>query len=122
MARTGIDSSRAYFIAKTLDRNDIRSIRASPGFFKANFDKANCSSFKSFRGPGGDQGLGMLAKVKGGFGLPICTDLHEAGQAEAVAEVADLVQIPAFLCRQTDLVVATARATLKQQGLMHEIG
>jgi 2-dehydro-3-deoxyphosphooctonate aldolase (KDO 8-P synthase) len=90
-----------------------------PFVFKASFDKANRSSFKSFRGPGLGQGLGMLGKVKGEFGLPICTDLHEAGQAEAVAEVADLVQIPAFLCRQTDLVVAAAQATQKHGGLLH---
>jgi 2-dehydro-3-deoxyphosphooctonate aldolase (KDO 8-P synthase) len=90
-----------------------------PFVFKASFDKANRSSFKSFRGPGLDKGLAMLAEVKAKFGVPLCTDLHEAGQAEAVAEVADLVQIPAFLCRQTDLVVAAARATLKHRGLLH---
>jgi 2-dehydro-3-deoxyphosphooctonate aldolase (KDO 8-P synthase) len=90
-----------------------------PFVFKASFDKANRSSFKSFRGPGLEQGLAMLAKVKGEFGVPICTDLHEAGQAEAVAEVADLVQIPAFLCRQTDLVEAAAKATMKNNGLLH---
>src|SRR3546814_7661961 len=61
----------------------------------------------------------MLAQVKAKFGVPVATDLHEVEQAEAVAATADLVQIPAFLCRQTDLVVATARATLKQQGLLH---
>jgi len=90
-----------------------------PFVFKASFDKANRSSFKSYRGPGLDQGLEMLAEVKEKFGVPICTDVHEAAQAEAVAEVADLVQIPAFLCRQTDLVVAAARATQKAGGLLH---
>jgi len=90
-----------------------------PFVFKASFDKANRSSFKSYRGPGLDKGLEILAEVKETFGVPICTDLHEAGQAEAVAAVADLVQIPAFLCRQTDLVVAAAQATLKNQGLLH---
>jgi len=90
-----------------------------PFVFKASFDKANRSSFKSFRGPGLDKGLAMLAEVKAKFGVPLCTDLHEAGQAEAVAAVADLVQIPAFLCRQTDLVEAAAKATMKNNGLLH---
>jgi 2-dehydro-3-deoxyphosphooctonate aldolase (KDO 8-P synthase) len=90
-----------------------------PFVFKASFDKANRSSFKSFRGPGLREGLKILAAVKAEFGVPICTDLHEAAQAEPVAEVADLVQIPAFLCRQTDLVVAAAQATLKNKGLLH---
>jgi len=90
-----------------------------PFVFKASFDKANRSSFKSYRGPGLKRGLEILAEVKAKFGVPICTDLHEIEQAEPVAEVADLVQIPAFLCRQTDLVVAAAQATMKQQGLLH---
>ena len=88
-----------------------------PFVFKASFDKANRSSFKSYRGPGMAEGLKILAEVKETFQVPVCTDLHEVDQAEPVAEVADLVQIPAFLCRQTDLVVATARATLKHEGL-----
>ncbi|MEO3430087.1 3-deoxy-8-phosphooctulonate synthase [Pelagibius sp. CAU 1746] len=90
-----------------------------PFVFKASFDKANRSSFKSYRGPGMAEGLKVLAEVKETFQVPICTDLHEVEQAEPVAEVADLVQIPAFLCRQTDLVVAAARATLKNEGLLH---
>ena len=90
-----------------------------PFVFKASFDKANRSSFKSYRGPGLDEGLKILAEVKQRFDLPICTDLHEVDQAAPVAEVADLVQLPAFLCRQTDLVVAAARATLKNEGLLH---
>lgn len=90
-----------------------------PFVFKASFDKANRSSIKSYRGPGLKDGLAMLAEVKQRFGVPICTDIHEEAQAEAVAEVADLVQIPAFLCRQTDLVVAAARATHKAGGLLH---
>lgn len=90
-----------------------------PFVFKASFDKANRSSIKSYRGPGLRDGLAMLAEVKQRFGVPICTDIHEEAQAEAVAEVADLVQIPAFLCRQTDLVVAAARATHKAGGLLH---
>ena len=90
-----------------------------PFVFKASFDKANRSSIKSYRGPGLKDGLAMLAEVKKRFNVPICTDIHEVDQAEAIAEVADLVQIPAFLCRQTDLVVAAARATHKAGGLLH---
>ena len=90
-----------------------------PFVFKASFDKANRSSIKSYRGPGMEKGLAILAEVKAQFELPICTDLHEVDQAEPVAAVADLVQIPAFLCRQTDLVVATARATEAAGGLLH---
>ena len=81
-----------------------------PYIFKASFDKANRSSIKSYRGPGFEQGLPMLAEIKQELGVGICTDLHEPYQAEEVAKVADIVQIPAFLCRQTDLVVATAKA------------
>ena len=77
--------------------------------FKSSFDKANRTSSSSFRGPGLDAGLEVLADVKAQLGLPIVTDVHEAWQAPLVAEVADVVQIPAFLCRQTDLVVAAAR-------------
>jgi 2-dehydro-3-deoxyphosphooctonate aldolase (KDO 8-P synthase) len=90
-----------------------------PFVFKASFDKANRSSFKSYRGPGLDKGLEILARVKEEFSLPICTDLHEPAQAAPVAAVADLVQLPAFLCRQTDLVVAAAQATQKNGGLLH---
>lgn len=81
-----------------------------PYMFKASFDKANRSSVSSFRGPGMTKGLDMLARVKADLNVPICTDIHEIDQASPVAEVADLVQIPAFLCRQTDLVVAIAKA------------
>jgi 2-dehydro-3-deoxyphosphooctonate aldolase (KDO 8-P synthase) len=90
-----------------------------PYVFKASFDKANRSSITSYRGPGLAEGLKMLAAVKAELDVPICTDLHEIDQAEPVAAVADLVQIPAFLCRQTDLVVATARATAAAGGLLH---
>lgn len=90
-----------------------------PYVFKASFDKANRSSITSYRGPGLAEGLKMLAAVKTELDVPICTDLHEIDQAEPVAAVADLVQIPAFLCRQTDLVVATARATAAAGGLLH---
>jgi 2-dehydro-3-deoxyphosphooctonate aldolase (KDO 8-P synthase) len=90
-----------------------------PFVFKASFDKANRSSITSYRGPGMKDGLAMLAEVKRALKVPIATDLHEIEQAEAVAEVADLVQIPAFLCRQTDLVVAAARATQAAAGCLH---
>jgi 2-dehydro-3-deoxyphosphooctonate aldolase (KDO 8-P synthase) len=80
-----------------------------PVIFKASFDKANRMSLTSFRGPGLEEGLAILRSVKQDTGLPVDTDIHEPGQAARVAEVADLLQIPALLCRQTDLVVATAR-------------
>lgn len=79
-----------------------------PLVFKASFDKANRSSVDSFRGPGLEQGLTWLADVKQAYGLPILTDVHEPSQAAAAAQVADVIQLPAFLCRQTDLVVAMA--------------
>jgi 2-dehydro-3-deoxyphosphooctonate aldolase (KDO 8-P synthase) len=81
-----------------------------PYIFKASFDKANRSSITSYRGPGFQNGLPMLEEIKQELGVGICTDLHEPFQADAVSKVADIVQIPAFLCRQTDLVVATAEA------------
>ena len=77
--------------------------------FKASFDKANRTSIKSFRGPGLEKGLQMLQDVKTKYGLRILTDIHESWQAEAVGQVVDVIQIPAFLCRQTDLLVAAAR-------------
>ena len=77
--------------------------------FKASFDKANRTSLKSFRGPGIKDGLAMLAKIKEQYGLKILTDIHEAWQAAQAAQVADVLQIPAFLCRQTDLLVAAAK-------------
>ena len=81
----------------------------TPLVFKASFDKANRTSGSSFRGPGLESGLRTLADVKARTGLPILTDIHEAAQAERVAEVVDIIQIPAFLSRQTDLLVAAAR-------------
>ena len=77
--------------------------------FKASFDKANRTSITSFRGPGVDRGLQMLADVKAKYGLRLLTDIHEAWQAAPAGEVVDVLQIPAFLCRQTDLLVAAAR-------------
>ncbi len=78
-------------------------------YFKASFDKANRTSIESFRGLGMKQGLKILQTVKDTYGLKIVTDIHEPYQAEPVAEVADIIQIPAFLCRQTDLLVAAAK-------------
>ena len=78
--------------------------------FKASFDKANRSSGGSFRGPGFEKGIVVLAEVKRRFGLPVLTDIHESSQASPVAEVVDVLQIPAFLCRQTDLLLAAADA------------
>lgn len=80
-----------------------------PYVFKASFDKANRSSLASFRGPGLEAGLAELAEVKAKFGLPVITDVHEPWQAAPVAEVADILQLPAFLARQTDLVAALSR-------------
>lgn len=80
-----------------------------PYVFKASFDKANRSSYNSFRGPGLKEGLAILAQIKKDLGVPIVTDIHEPAQAEPVAEVADILQIPAFLCRQTDLVYQAAK-------------
>lgn len=77
--------------------------------FKASFDKANRTSITSFRGPGMEKGLQMLADVKEKYGLRLLTDIHESCQAAPVAEVVDVLQIPAFLCRQTDLLVAAAK-------------
>jgi len=80
-----------------------------PYVFKASFDKANRSSINSFRGPGLEQGLKILEKVKSTFNVPVITDVHEPHQAAPVAEVADVIQLPAFLSRQTDLVAAMAK-------------
>ena len=77
--------------------------------FKASFDKANRTSIHSFRGPGIDKGLQMLSDIKQTYGLRILTDIHESWQAEPVGKVCDVIQIPAFLCRQTDLITAAAK-------------
>ena len=82
---------------------DITSRLGIEYYFKASFDKANRTSLKAFRGPGIEEGLRLLAKVKSDLGLKIATDIHEPWQAKPAAEVCDLIQIPAFLCRQTDL-------------------
>jgi len=87
---------------------DVTTRLGIPFVFKASFDKANRSSIHSFRGPGLDKGLAALAAVKARFGVPVITDVHEPWQAAPVAEVADILQLPAFLARQTDLVAALA--------------
>jgi 2-dehydro-3-deoxyphosphooctonate aldolase (KDO 8-P synthase) len=88
---------------------EITARLSTPFVFKASYDKANRTSGKSFRGPGLDEGLRVLAAVKDRIGAPILTDIHEVSQAAPAADVADILQIPAFLCRQTDLLVAAAR-------------
>lgn len=90
----------------------ISEIARKAGFayvFKASFDKANRSSGTSYRGPGMDEGLKVLAEVKEKIGVPVVTDIHTEDQVEAVAQVVDILQIPAFLCRQTDFILAAAR-------------
>ena len=88
---------------------DITNKLGIPYTFKASFDKANRTSISGFRGPGIEEGLRILQKVKDTYNLQICTDIHEPWQAEKAAEVCDILQIPAFLCRQTDLLVAAAK-------------
>ena len=117
----GINVLETLDLALTVGRElkDACAELGLPYVFKASFDKANRSSIKSYRGPGLKKGLEMLAEVKRQLDVPICTDLHEIDQAEPVAEIAELVQIPAFLCRQTDLVTAAARATAARGGVLH---
>jgi len=93
----------AEFLKGLTEKYDVNYV------FKASFDKANRSSVDSFRGPGLEEGLKLLQKVKDQFELPVVTDIHEASQATAIAEVADIIQVPAFLCRQTDLLVAVGK-------------
>ena len=103
-----IESEEMVFsIAKQM--KEITDKLGIPYTFKASFDKANRTSISGFRGPGIEEGLRILQKVKNTYNLPICTDIHEPWQAEKAAEVCDILQIPAFLCRQTDLLVAAAK-------------
>ena len=95
------------YIAKTI--KEIAERLDFDYYFKASFDKANRTSISAYRGPGIDEGLRILKKVKETYGVKIATDIHESWQAERVAEVSDIIQIPAFLCRQTDLLVAAAK-------------
>ena len=99
--------AHATMIAESLAATAARC--GMPFMFKASYDKANRTSLRSFRGPGIEEGLKVLAGIKARFGVPILTDIHEANQAAPVAEVVDVLQIPAFLSRQTDLIVAAAR-------------
>ena len=101
------DMDRCLYIGRTI--RDITRRLGIPYIFKASFDKANRSSFNGFRGPGMEKGLEMLQKIKDELQVPIVTDIHTEAQAEPVAKVADVLQIPAFLCRQTDLVYTTAK-------------
>lgn len=94
-------------VAATL--TDINRRLGTDIIFKASFDKANRTSIRSFRGPGIDKGLQMLSDVKTKYGLRLTTDIHEAWQAQPAGEVCDVLQIPAFLCRQTDLLVSAAK-------------
>jgi len=103
-----IESPRqCHALAARLKR--IAAAAGCPLLFKASFDKANRTSLASYRGPGVEKGLAILAEVKARHGVAILTDIHETRQAEAAARVADVLQIPAFLCRQTDLIQAAAR-------------
>jgi 2-dehydro-3-deoxyphosphooctonate aldolase (KDO 8-P synthase) len=101
--------SESHAIETAVALKEIAGRVGVPVVFKASFDKANRTSLGSYRGPGLDEGLKVLAKVKARTGLPILTDIHDASQAEPAAQVADILQIPAFLSRQTDLLVAAAR-------------
>ena len=88
---------------------EINEKQGTDIIFKASFDKANRTSIRSFRGPGLERGLQMLSDIKSTYGLRILTDIHEAWQAKPAGEVCDVLQIPAFLCRQTDLLMAAAQ-------------
>lgn len=101
--------SEAHAVELALAIRDITRAAGVPWVFKASFDKANRTSITSFRGPGLDAGLKVLDEVKRRAGVPVLTDIHETWQVAPVAAVADVLQIPAFLCRQTDLIVAAAR-------------
>lgn len=103
-----IESEKLLFeVAETLVK--IKHKLGVEIIFKASFDKANRTSIDSFRGPGMDEGLRLLQKIKNEFSLPIITDVHESHQVAAVGEVVDIIQIPAFLCRQTDLLVEAGK-------------
>ncbi len=101
------DYQTTYKIAETLKK--ITTEQKTPFIFKASFDKANRSSHESFRGPGFEKGLDILKQIKDSLGIKIISDIHLPEQAEAAAEVLDVIQIPAFLCRQTDLISAAAK-------------
>jgi 2-dehydro-3-deoxyphosphooctonate aldolase (KDO 8-P synthase) len=101
--------SRAHAVDLATEIAAVAGRTGCPVVFKASFDKANRTSLSSYRGPGLDEGLRILEAVKGLTGLPLLTDIHEPSQAAPAAAIVDVLQIPAFLCRQTDLLVAAAR-------------
>ena len=104
-----VNESRAHALFLAREIKAVCAELGVPYVFKASFDKANRSSIDSFRGPGLEAGLAILAEVKAEAGVPVLSDIHETAQAARAAEVLDVIQIPAFLCRQTDLIVAAAR-------------
>ncbi len=101
--------SQSHAVEMAFQLREIAARVGVPLIFKASYDKANRTSLSSFRGPGLEQGLKVLAEVKGRTGVPVLTDIHEPSHAAAAAEIVDILQIPAFLCRQTDLLVAAAK-------------
>jgi 2-dehydro-3-deoxyphosphooctonate aldolase (KDO 8-P synthase) len=103
--------SHAHALAIALALKEIAAKHGVPLVFKASYDKANRTSIQSFRGPGLDEGLKVLAEVKSRTGLPVLTDIHEPDHAAKAAAVVDVLQIPAFLSRQTDLIIAAARTS-----------
>jgi 2-dehydro-3-deoxyphosphooctonate aldolase (KDO 8-P synthase) len=100
--------SRSFALETAAELKDIFAKAGLPFIYKSSFDKANRSSGSSFRGVGMDEGLSILAEVKSKLGIPVLTDVHESWQAKPVAEVVDVLQTPAFLCRQTDFIEAVA--------------
>ncbi len=102
--------SRSHALGLARRLRDLAAGLGLPFVFKASYDKANRSSGRSFRGPGPAEGLAILAEIKDALGVPVLSDVHETAQVEAAARVLDVIQIPAFLCRQTDLLVAAASA------------
>lgn len=101
--------SRDHVLFMAAELKKIADACGVPFVFKASFDKANRTSINSFRGPGMDEGLKLLGEVRKNVGVPVLTDVHLPDQAAPIAEVVDILQIPAFLCRQTDLIVAAAK-------------
>jgi len=101
--------NRAHALELARRLKEITSGLGIPFIFKASFDKANRTSLDSYRGPGLEEGLSILREVKSSLNVPVLSDIHEPGQAGLVADTLDVIQIPAFLCRQTDLIVAAAR-------------
>ncbi len=109
MAGMNVLESRDLAFEVATEFKRVTSKLGIPYVFKASYDKANRSSINSYRGPGLEKGLTLLAEIKDTFGVPVISDVHEPAQAQAAAEVCDIIQLPAFLCRQTDLVVAMAK-------------